>query len=383
MSEIMLPSSNDVEKVDGIRIKLVGIGGAGCNTISRLASQGLNGVITIAANTDVQHLEMIRAHHKIVLGKNTTRFRGSGGDPEKGRMATEECEEEFRNLLSDADIVFVMAGLGGGTGTGGAPVVASVAKELGAIVISVATLPFKFEGNVRKRIAIQGLQKLKEVCNTVVLIDNNKLLDFYPQYELRTAFSLVDDVINNMLLSITESIVKPSLINIDYADFKTLVERGSLASLGIGRSSSPNRAEEATFNALQSPLLDVTYDKLSGAIVHVTGGEDMKLSEAARPAEIISELMGMDTLVIWGARIDNYYASTMQVSLILTGLSDKFSSSAEIEAVSLPKTNEELKIPQPVVPAQPTVDNELEYELERIVAELGIRRLSIENAHAH
>jgi cell division protein FtsZ len=379
----MLPSSNDVEKVDGIRIKLVGIGGAGCNTISRLASQGLNGVITIAANTDVQHLEMIRAHHKIVLGKNTTRFRGSGGDPEKGRMATEECEEEFRNLLSDADIVFVMAGLGGGTGTGGAPVVASVAKELGAIVISVATLPFKFEGNVRKRIAIQGLQKLKEVCNTVVLIDNNKLLDFYPQYELRTAFSLVDDVINNMLLSITESIVKPSLINIDYADFKTLVERGSLASLGIGRSSSPNRAEEATFNALQSPLLDVTYDKLSGAIVHVTGGEDMKLSEAARPAEIISELMGMDTLVIWGARIDNYYASTMQVSLILTGLSDKFSSSAEIEAVSLPKTNEELKIPQPVVPAQPTVDNELEYELERIVAELGIRRLSIENAHAH
>jgi cell division protein FtsZ len=298
-------------------------------------------------------------------------------------MATEECEEEFRNLLSDADIVFVMAGLGGGTGTGGAPVVASVAKELGAIVISVATLPFKFEGNVRKRIAIQGLQKLKEVCNTVVLIDNNKLLDFYPQYELRTAFSLVDDVINNMLLSITESIVKPSLINIDYADFKTLVERGSLASLGIGRSSSPNRAEEATFNALQSPLLDVTYDKLSGAIVHVTGGEDMKLSEAARPAEIISELMGMDTLVIWGARIDNYYASTMQVSLILTGLSDKFSSSAEIEAVSLPKTNEELKIPQPVVPAQPTVDNELEYELERIVAELGIRRLSIENAHAH
>jgi cell division protein FtsZ len=379
----MLPSSNDVEKVDGIRIKLVGIGGAGCNTISRLASQGLNGVITIAANTDVQHLEMIRAHHKIVLGKNTTRFRGSGGDPEKGRMATEECEEEFRNLLSDADIVFVMAGLGGGTGTGGAPVVASVAKELGAIVISVATLPFKFEGNVRKRIAIQGLQKLKEVCNTVVLIDNNKLLDFYPQYELRTAFSLVDDVINNMLLSITESIVKPSLINIDYADFKTLVERGSLASLGIGRSSSPNRAEEATFNALQSPLLDVTYDKLSGAIVHVTGGEDMKLSEAARPAEIISELMGMDTLVIWGARIDNYYASTMQVSLILTGLNDKFSSSAEIEAVSLPKTNEELKIPQPVVPAQPTVDNELEYELERIVAELGIRRLSIENAHAH
>ncbi|MCS7136471.1 MAG: cell division protein FtsZ [Nitrososphaerota archaeon] len=385
MSETMLPSSSDIEKLDGIRIKLVGIGGAGCNTISRLASQGLNGVITIAANTDVQHLEMVRAHHKIVLGKNVTRFKGSGGDPEKGRMATEECEDEFRNLLDGADIVFVMAGLGGGTGTGGAPVVASIAKELGAIVISVATLPFRFEGNVRKKIAIQGLQKLKEVCNTVVLIDNNKLLDFYPQYELRTAFSLVDDVINNMMLSITESIVKPSLINIDYADFKTLVERGSLASLGIGRSSSPNRAEEATFNALQSPLLDVTYDKLSGAIVHVTGGEDMKLSEAARPAEIISELMGMDALVIWGARIDNYYASTIQVSLILTGLSDTFSNAAEVEAVSLPtkKSNEEFKISQPAVPAQPTIDNELEYELERIVAELGIRKLSIENAHVY
>lgn len=381
MSEDTLLSG--VERNDGVRIKLVGIGGAGCNTISRLVTQGLNGVITIAANTDLQHLEMVRAHHKVLLGKNTTRLRGSGGDPEKGRMATEECEEEFRNLLSDADIVFVATGLGGGTGTGGAPVVSSVAKELGATVISVATLPFRFEGNVRKKIALQGLQKLKEVCNTVVVIDNNKLLDFYPQYEIRTAFSLVDDVINNMILSITESIVKPSLINIDYADFKTIVEKGSLASLGIGRSSSPNRAEEATFNALQSPLLDVTYEKLSGAIVHVTGGEDMKLSEAARPAEIISELIGMDALVIWGARIDNYYASTMQVSLILTGLSDPFSSSMEAGADSLPKLKEEFKIPPPTVPAQPTIDNELEYELERIVAELGIRRVSIESAHAH
>lgn len=380
MSEIKI--FEDIPREDNVRIKLIGIGGAGCNTISRLVSSGLNGVITVAANTDFQHLEMVRAHHKVLLGKNVTNFRGSGGDPEKGRLATEESVDELRKVLDEADIVFVAAGLGGGTGTGGAPIVASVAKELGATVIGVVTLPFKFEGIVRKRMALQGLQKLKDVCNTVVVIDNNKLLELYPQYELKAAFSLVDDVINNMIMSITESIVKPSLINIDFADFKTIVERGNLASLGIGRSSSSNRAEEATFNALQSPLLDITYEKLSGAIVHITGGEDMKLSEAARPAEIITELIGDEALVIWGARIDNYYASSIQVSLILTGLSDNICSYQEQEAEGVARApeGEKLKLPEVSKPIQPAYDCDLEYELERIITELGIRRVSMGGA---
>ncbi|RLG11165.1 MAG: cell division protein FtsZ, partial [Thaumarchaeota archaeon] len=189
-------------------------------------------------------------------------------------------------------------------------------------------------------------------CHTVVAIDNNKLLELYPQYSLKTAFSLADEVISNMVMSITESIAKPSLINIDYADFKTVMMRGKLAALGIGSSSTPNRAEEATFSALQSPLLDITYEGLTGAIIHVAGGDDMKISEAARPAEIVSELMGEEALVIWGARIDNSLGSSLQVSLILTG----------VESTELLKAKEE---PKPLE----------EKELDEIMEELGIKPL--------
>ncbi|MEM3489566.1 MAG: cell division protein FtsZ, partial [Nitrososphaerota archaeon] len=283
----------------------------------------------------------------------------------------------IRGALQDSDLVFIAAGLGGGTGTGAAPLVAKVAKELGAIVVGVVTMPFRFEGNVRRRIAIKGLEELQKYTNTVVVIDNNRLLELYPQYNLKTAFSLADEVINNMILSITESIVKPSLINIDFEDFKAVVSQGKLASLGIGRSSSPNRAEEATFNALQSPLLEGTFDGITAAIVHVTGGEDMKLKEASRPPEIISELMGDEGLVVWGARIDNYYASTMQVALILTGISSvSVTSIGESEPVVNLNADESPKIESKThqVPDESIHERE-EDELEKLIAELGIKRL--------
>ncbi len=345
-----------------VRITLIGVGGAGCNTVNRLVSMGLKGVKTIAANTDVQHLDMIEAHEKIVLGKGVTRFRGAGGDPSMGRQAAEESIDEIRRALEGADIVFVSAGLGGGTGTGGAPLIAEVAKELGAVVVGVVTLPFKFEGGIKKRIALQGLEEMKQNCHTVVAIDNNKLLDLYPQYSLKTAFSIADEVISNMIISITESIARPSLINIDYADFKTIMMRGNLAALGVGKSSTPNRAEEATFTALQTPLLDISYEGLTGAIVHVTGGEDMKISEAARPAEIISELMGEDSLVIWGARIDPSMDSQLQVSLILTGVkSEEKEEPAEAQAEEEGKKEEK---------------GFSEDDLEKIMEELGIKTVT-------
>lgn len=337
---------------DEVKIALIGVGGAGSNTADRILSMNMRGIKIIAANTDAQHLELVNAHQKILLGKSVTRFRGSGGDPEVGRRAVEESLDEIRAALEGSDIVFVAAGLGGGTGTGGAPLIAAVARELGAIVIGVVTLPFKFEGNVRKRIALKGLEDMQDKCHTVVAIDNNKLLELYPQYSLKTAFSLADEVISSMVMSITESIAKPSLINIDYADFKTVMMRGKLAALGIGSSSTPNRAEEATFSALQSPLLDITYEGLTGAIIHVAGGDDMKISEAARPAEIVSELMGEEALVIWGARIDNSLGSSLQVSLILTG----------VESTELLKAKEE---PKPLE----------EKELDEIMEELGIKPL--------
>jgi len=358
-------STSDKE-MEEIRIRLVGVGGAGCNTINRLVLTGLSDVYTVALNTDLQHLDMIKADKKILLGKTITRLRGCGGDPMKGRMAAEESIEDIRRVMQDADIVFISAGLGGGTGTGGAPVVAAVAKEEGATVVGVVTLPFRFEGGVRKNIALRGLEELKRECHTVVVVDNNKLLDLYPQHHLRTAFSLADEVISSMIQSITESISKPSLINIDYEDFKTIVSRGKLASLGIGRSSSPNRAEEATFSALQSPLLDASYDGLSGAIVHVTGSEDMQLAEAARPAEIVSELMGDEGLVIWGARIDNQYNSMLQVSLILTGLTSPTQTQETAEEISIvTEAREEKREKQ----------GEEQAEIRNILEELGIKPL--------
>ena len=353
MNEDLLLFKRDFS--EEVKITLIGVGGAGCNTADRILSMNLRGIKVIAANTDVQHLDMINAHQKLLLGKGTTKFRGAGGDPELGKMAVEESIDEVRAVLEGSDIVFVAAGLGGGTGTGGAPLVAEIARELGAIVIGVVTLPFKFEGNVRKRIALQGLEDMRNKCHTVVAIDNNKLLDLYPQYNLKTAFSLADEVISNMVMSITESIAKPSLINIDYADFKTVMMRGKLAALGVGKSSTPNRAEEATFSALQNPLLDVTYEGLTGAIIHVSAGDDMKISEAARPAEIISELMGEEALVIWGARIDNSLGSSLQVSLILTG----------VESPELTKPVEEKK--------KQALD---EKEIEEIMEELGIKPLN-------
>ena len=353
MNEDLLLFKKDFS--EEVKITLIGVGGAGCNTADRMLSMNLRGIKVIAANTDIQHLDMINAHQKLLLGKGTTKFRGAGGDPELGKMAVEESIDEVRAVLEGSDIVFVAAGLGGGTGTGGAPLVAEIARELGAIVIGVVTLPFKFEGNVRKRIALQGLEDMRNKCHTVVAIDNNKLLDLYPQYNLKTAFSLADEVISNMVMSITESIAKPSLINIDYADFKTVMMRGKLAALGVGKSSTPNRAEEATFSALQNPLLDVTYEGLTGAIIHVSAGDDMKISEAARPAEIISELMGEEALVIWGARIDNSLGSSLQVSLILTG----------VESTELTKPVEEEK--------KQALD---EKEIEEIMEELGIKPLN-------
>lgn len=347
----------DAGLLSDVKIALIGVGGAGCNTVNRLSTSSLNRIKLIAANTDAQHLEIVKAPCKIVLGKSTTKFRGAGGDPSRGREAAEECIDEVREALEGSDIVFISAGLGGGTGTGAAPLIAEVAKEEGAVVIGFVTLPFKFEGNVRKRIALQGLEDMKRNCNTVVAIDNNKLLELYPQYSLKNAFAIADEVISNMILSITESILKPSLINIDYSDFKTIMMRGNLAALGIGVSSTPNRAEEATFNALECPLLDVTYDGLTGAIIHVTGGEDMKISEAARPAEIVSELMGEEALVIWGARIDDSLDSKLQVSLILTGIKNR-EPEAAVEAAA--KRDESFD----------------EEELEKIMEELGVKNLS-------
>jgi len=301
------------------RILVLGIGGAGNNTISRLMENGVSGAECIAVNTDMQHLNASRATQKIIIGEKLTRGLGAGGDPRIGRAALEESRETIENLLSDVDIVFVTAGLGGGTGTGAAPVVAEIAHRKGAIVVGVVTTPFRIEKG-RIEYAALALTQMRRNCDTVVVIDNNKLMELVPQLPLNEAFRVADQVLANMIKGIVETISSPSLINLDFADFKTIVRKGGVAVVGVGESDAPNRAEEAVRNALRSPLLDVDYAGATGALIHVCGDNHMTIEEANRVGEIVTEMMGNNALVIWGARVNPDTEGMLKVTLVMTGV---------------------------------------------------------------
>lgn len=300
------------------RILAVGVGGAGNNTINRLYTIGVRGVETIAVNTDAQHLEMIRANKKVLIGKETTRGLGAGGDPEIARRAAEESISELRESMK-GDMVFVAAGMGGGTGTGAAPVIARVAKENGALVIGVVTLPFALE---RARIskARDGLKELRKHCDTVVAIDNNKLLDLAPHLPVDEAFSVADEVLAQMVKGISETIALPSLINLDFADVKAVMGNGEVAMVGLGESNGRDRVRESVYSALNNPLLEVDYSNCKGALIHITGGPDMTLSEANEVGEIVTENMGPGAQVIWGARVDEEFMGRLRVMVIMTGV---------------------------------------------------------------
>jgi len=301
------------------RIFVVGVGGGGNNTVSRIMESGMVGAQCIALNTDMQHLGTIHADNKILIGESVTRGLGSGGDPKVGRAAIEESKEKIDAILKDVDIVFVTAGMGGGTGTGAAPVVAEVAHKNGAIVVGVVTMPFKMERG-RIEIGEQGLKEMRKACDTVIVIDNNKLLELAPQLPLNEAFSVADRVLSNMVRGIVEVISAPSLINLDFADFRTIVRKGGVAVVGIGESVGPKRAEEAVRNALRSPFLDIDYMGASGALIHVSGDAQMSIEEANRVGEIVTELMNEKALVIWGARIRPENDGMLKVTLIMTGV---------------------------------------------------------------
>lgn len=302
-------------------IIIIGAGGAGNNTIDRLMKIGILGATCIAINTDQQHLEVIKAHHKILIGRDLTRGLGAGGQPEIGRAAAEESKSELNTLLKDADLVFVTCGEGGGTGTGSAPIVAEVAKVNGAIVVGVVTLPFKTEmGRITK--AKEGLRGLRQFVDTLVVIDNNKLLEIAPDLPIMEAFSLADEVLATMVKGITETISLPSLINLDYADVRTILTTGGVAIVGIGESgdSEINRVEGAINDALSSPLLELDISGAKGALIHVTGGRDMSLTEANRVAEIVTTKMDQNATVIWGARVDPNINGYIRVMLLITGI---------------------------------------------------------------
>lgn len=312
---------SDRQNIGYANIKIIGAGGAGNNTIDRLMKIGIKGAKCIAVNTDHQHLDMIQSHIKILIGKNLTRGLGAGGNPEIGRAAAEEDREDLIKILRESDLVFITCGEGGGTGTGSAPIIAEIAKNEGAIVVGVVTLPFESEiGRIDN--AQMGLKRLRQYVDTLVVIDNNKLLEIAPDLPIIEAFSVADEVLATMVKGITETISMPSLINLDYADVKTILGTGGVTIVGVGESNGKeNRVDEAINDALMSPLLDVDISGAKGALIHICGGNDMTLAEANSVAAKISKKMEVkDSMVIWGARVSDEFEGFLRVMLLITGI---------------------------------------------------------------
>ena len=305
------------------KIVVVGCGGAGNNTVNRLANMGIQGAKTVAVNTDVRHLSRIKADQRILIGKELTRGLGAGGLPDVGKQAAHENEKDLKKALADADMVYVLAGLGGGTGTGSAPVVAKLAKELGTIVIGAVTMPFKIEGT-RIAKAEDGLFQLRQYCDTSIVIENDRLLKIAGDLPLDQAFGVADNLIATTIKGVTETISMPSLVNLDYADVKTIMHSGGVATVGFGESDTNNRAEEAVVKALTNPLLDVDYTGGSGALLHITGGQDLRLDEVNLIGEYVSKQLDPDAQVIWGSRIDPNFGGKIRVITIITGVNSPY-----------------------------------------------------------
>lgn len=308
-------------KYDGMaKIKVIGVGGAGNNAVNRMVDVGVTGVEFIAVNTDRQALLLSKAPTKIQIGEKITRCLGAGGDPTVGEKAAEETKEEVSNALKGADMVFVTAGMGGGTGTGAAPVVAQVAKELGILTVAVVTKPFSFEAKKRMQNAERGIASLKEKVDTLVVIPNDRLLQVVERKTTFTeAFALSDEVLRQGVQGISDLISIPGLINLDFADVKTIMYDTGMAHMGIGRASGENRAEEAAKAAINSPLLESSVEGARGVLLNITAGPDLGIFEVNTAAELVQKNIDPDANLIFGAVIDEKMGDEMSVTVIATG----------------------------------------------------------------
>lgn len=313
-----VPTMNEPQ-VGHANIKVIGCGGAGSNMVGWLYKKGIKGAEIIACNTDQQHLNMTESDKRILIGKEITRGLGCGGFPEKGAQSAQESIHELKDSLVGSDMVFVCAGMGGGTGTGSAPVVAQTAKDSGAIVIGTVTMPFKIE---RARIdkAEFGLQRLREVSDTVIVIDNNRLVNIAGNLPVQQAFAVANELISTMIRGIVETIAVPSLVNLDYADVKAIMTNGGVAAIGVGVSDTTSRVEEAVKGALSNPLLEISYKGATGALIHIEGGPDMTLEEVNKAGEMVTESLDDDANVIWGARVSEAMKGKITVMTIMTGV---------------------------------------------------------------
>lgn len=322
---------------DKIRVAIIGVGGGGCNTVNRMEKQGIKSAKTIAINTDSLHLASISAQKKILIGKSVTRGLGAGGFPEIAEKCVQASKEELKNAIGENELVFLTAGLGGGTGTGGAPGIAEIAKEQGAIVVSIVTTPFSLE-RARVKKAEWGLKRLAEASDTVVVIDNNRLVNYAPNIPINDAFNLADAITGKAMKGIADTIMMPSLLNVDYADVRAIMEKGGVALISLGEGYGPDRVERVAKSALEHPLLDVSYEGAKGALLHIEGGRGLTLGEVIEIGERITDKFDHNASVKIGARLNEGASDMVSATAIVTGL-----QSAQVAKVLDAKAREEEK----------------------------------------
>src|ERR671932_122555 len=327
-------------------IKVVGIGGGGTNAVNRMINSGLSGVEFIAVNTDAQSLQMTDADMKIHIGEKLTRGLGAGADPKLGMEAAEESKADIEEALRGADMVFVTAGKGGGTGTGAAPVIAKQAREAGALTVGVVTRPFAFEGRRRSTYAEEGIKRLKENVDSLIIIPNDRLLQVADKRtSMMEAFKMADDVLRKGVQGITDLITVPGLINLDFADVRTIMQNSGSALMGIGESSSENRGAEAARQAISSPLLEASIEGATGIILNITGGSDLGLFEVNEAAEIVHNAAHQDANLIFGAVVDETFGERVSVTVIATGFDQRLATRRREEQV-MPEPSDELSQPE-------------------------------------
>ncbi|MDD3631720.1 MAG: cell division protein FtsZ [Atribacterota bacterium] len=327
-----------------VDIKIIGVGGGGGNAVNRMIEEGINGVKHISANTDAQVLALSNAEQKIQVGTRITMGLGSGSNPEIGKRAVEEDRDKISKVLEGADMVFITAGMGGGTGTGGSPIIAQISKELGALTVAVVTMPFSFEGIRRKKQAEEGIKLLKEYVDTLIVIPNDRLLQIIAQdTPVLDAFKVADEILLHGIKGISEIVVEPGLINVDFADVKMIMENAGTAIMGIGRSSGENRAAEAAYNAVNSSLLGTKITDARGILFNISGGKNMTLFEVNQAAEIIQEAANPDANIIFGAVINESLGEDIRITVIATGFEEAPGTEEEQlrEVISEPAKSQE------------------------------------------
>ncbi len=302
------------------RIRVIGCGGAGNNTINRISEVGIKGIETIAVNTDAQDLLYTSADRKVLIGRELTHGLGAGANPKIGEEAAKESELDLKKALEGADMVFLTCGLGGGTGTGSVPYIASMAKRLGVLSVAIVTMPFTMEGSHRFENAMIGLEKLEQSINTLIVIPNEKLLELAPHLPLQTAFKVADEILTNAVKGIAELVTKAGLVNLDFADVKAIMAEGGVALIGMGESDAESRAEESVQRALDNPLIDVDVSNATGALINISGGESLTLDESRKIVETVAERLDKKAKIIWGAQIYKDLDKTIRTMLIITGV---------------------------------------------------------------